>query len=48
MGSNYYWESWQILTDFCMQTNTGKGNFQQPANPFCNYGDYIYGYRVKY
>ena len=47
-GSNYYWESWQILTDFCMQTNTGKGNFQQPANPFCNYGDYIYGYRVKY
>ena len=47
-GSNYYWESWQILTQFCMQTNSTNGNFQQPANPNCGYGEYIYGYRVKY
>ena len=47
-GSNYYWESWQILTQFCMQTNSTDGNFQQPANPNCGYGEYIYGYRVKY
>ena len=46
--SNYYWESWQILTQFCMQTNSTDGNFQQPANPNCGYGEYIYGYRVKY
>ena len=46
--SNYYWESWQILTQFCMQTNSTEGKFQQPANPNCGYGEYIYGYRVKY
>lgn len=46
--SNYYWESWQILTQFCMQTNSTNENFQQPANPNCGYGEYIYGYRVKY
>ena len=45
---NYYWESWQILTNFCMQTNAGYGKFQQPANTECSYGVYIYGYRVKY
>ncbi|MCQ2241709.1 hypothetical protein [Treponema sp.] len=46
--SNYYWESWQILTAFSMQTNTGEWNMQQPLNSSCNYGDYMYGYRVKY
>ena len=42
-AESYYWESWQILTGFCMQTEPyGRGGFQEPANSNCSYGQYIY------
>ena len=45
-SETFYWESWQILTDFCMQTTpTGRGGFQEPANAYCSYGQCIYSYR---
>lgn len=47
-GDNRYWESWQILTEFMMQTNAGSGTFQSPAEPGCSYGQYIYGENVSY
>ena len=40
---SYYWESWQILTGFCMQTEPyGRGGFQEPANAYCSFGQYIF------
>ena len=38
--NNYYWVSWQMVTDWTLQTHST--NFQNPADPACSYGMYIY------
>jgi len=45
-GKTVYWESWQILTPFTLQTVTNS--FQDPADPACTYGQYIYGHIIKH
>lgn len=39
-GDDYYWVSWQMVTDWTLQTHST--NFQNPADPACSYGMYIY------
>lgn len=39
-GGEYYWVSWQMVTDWTLQTYSS--NFQNPADPACSYGMYIY------
>lgn len=39
-NNDYYWVSWQIVSDFTLQTYSS--NFQNPADPACSYGQYIY------
>ena len=47
-GGEYYWVSWQMVTDWTLQTyssdfqNPPSSNFQNPADPACSYGMYIY------
>ena len=39
-SNDYYWVSWQMVTDWTLQTYFK--NFQDPADPECSYGQYIY------
>lgn len=39
-SNDYYWVSWQMVTDWTLQTYFN--NFQNPADPVCSYGQYIY------
>lgn len=39
-SNDYYWVSWQMVTDWTLQTYFN--NFQNPADPACSYGQYIY------
>lgn len=39
-SNDYYWVSWQMVTDWTLQTYFN--NFQDPADPACSYGQYIY------
>ena len=39
-SNDYYWVSWQMVTDWTLQTHFN--NFQDPADPACSYGQYIY------
>lgn len=39
-SNDYYWVSWQMVTDWTLQTYFK--NFQDPADPKCSYGQYIY------
>ena len=34
-GNDYYWVSWQILSDFTLQTHASS--YQNPANPKTTY-----------
>ena len=47
-GSNkhFYWVSWQILSDFTLQTYAT--DFQKPANTGVTYGMYHYGKNIDY
>ena len=39
-SNDYYWVSWQMVTDWTLQTYFK--DFQDPADPECSYGQYIY------